>query len=115
MRGGYSTAFAEGFDIPAHVIADFDAMTYTSYDDTAKYESQYVAQRPFQERLAPLNIPLLDIQGAADQLVDPLTTEAFAQVPGARIALLPGGVGHSPQIERPAEVVRLLRDFVPAR
>lgn len=110
IEQAYADAFQEGFDVPDYVVDDFRSMTYTSYDDSARLSNEYSDEEPLQERLAATGIPFMDIQGTADRLVDPSVVEAYREVPGARIEMLPG-VGHSPPIEQPAEVASLLAEF----
>ena len=56
-------------------------------------------------------MPLLAIFGAEDQIYDARgALSAYAAVPGARTALI-AGAGHSPNVEKPAQVARLIEAF----
>ena len=56
-------------------------------------------------------MPLLWVDGSEDQIIDaPAVAEEFHSTPGA-ITKLFGGVGHSPNVETPAETARLILDF----
>ena len=65
-----------------------------------------------QERLGEIAVPTLIIQGEQDPLV-PLEAvrRTAAGIRGARLEVMPG-VGHSPLIERPAAVTKLVLEFV---
>jgi pimeloyl-ACP methyl ester carboxylesterase len=118
VRDQYGDAFAPGYDIssgfdnPDQPVDDLRAMTYTSYDDTVDQEEKFVDERPLDQRLAALHVPVLVIFGAEDQIYD--AQEAIARyrqnVPGAQTHLLPGA-GHSPNVERPRLVAPLVLAF----
>ena len=59
--------------------------------------------------------PLLVIFGAEDQIWnDPgAAAAAYRNVPGARIATIPGA-GHSPNVEKPVRTARLILRFTGA-
>lgn len=110
VRGGYESAFAEGFEVPDFAVPDFRRMTYSSYDGSAEQSGLYGRERSLADRLTEIGVPLMVIQGEEDQAVDPATTDAYAEVPGARIERLPR-IGHSPPIEDPEETGQLILDF----
>lgn len=57
-------------------------------------------------------IPTMVIVGEADTLTPPDEGRTMAQaIPGARFEIIPGAA-HVPPLERPAEVTRLLREFL---
>jgi pimeloyl-ACP methyl ester carboxylesterase len=115
IEDGYEEAFAPGYDVgdfSSQTLDDYRAMTYTSYDRSAAEADDYRDELPVDERVRGAAVPLLVIFGEEDQLYDDPTAaaEAYRDVPGARITILPG-VGHSPNIEKPAETTRLVLDF----
>ncbi|MEW2504038.1 alpha/beta hydrolase [Amycolatopsis sp. NPDC047767] len=58
-----------------------------------------------------IDVPTLVVWGGSDRIVTPDYGRAFAEaIPGARFEVLPGA-GHRPQVERPAELAELIRDF----
>ena len=62
-----------------------------------------------------LDAPLLVVAGAEDVLTGPGPARALAAaVPGARLELIPA-CGHTPQVERPAELARAIVPFLRAR
>lgn len=111
VRDGYGDAFAKDFDIPEHVVRDFRDMTYTSYKASAGEEDAYLAEERLDERLRRLGIPLAAAFGEEDRFFRAdECAEAFRKVPGARVEVI-AGVGHSPNVERPEEVARLVREL----
>lgn len=119
IRDGYRDAFAEGFDLasafddPDQVVHDYRAMTFGSYKGSWDGEEGYLAARRLDHRLRDLGIPALMIFGEHDSFFRPReSAEAFRQVPGVRVEVLEE-VGHSPVVECPEEVARLVREFAP--
>jgi pimeloyl-ACP methyl ester carboxylesterase len=117
VKDGYQSAFAPdfdvetGFDDPDRVVDDYRAMTYTSYDEAAAAEGDFTDEEPLDVRLKTALVPLLVIFGEEDQLIDAgPASEAYRDVPGARIALIPEA-GHSPNVEKPEETARLILEF----
>ena len=113
----YQQAFAPdfsistGFDNPDQVVDDLRAMTYTAYADAAEAEDDYTDEEPLDDRLASAGVPLLVIFGAEDQIYDAEEAIApFREIPGARAELIEGA-GHSPNVEAPELVARLIREF----
>jgi pimeloyl-ACP methyl ester carboxylesterase len=111
VRKGVEKAFAPGYDVPDQFVQDFNRMTYSSYDASHNATDDFSEKRGVADRLATLRKPLLAIQGAKDQLVDPDTVENFRRVPNAKIASVPNA-GHSPMVEQPSETARLIRNFL---
>jgi pimeloyl-ACP methyl ester carboxylesterase len=111
VRKGLDKAFAPGYDVPDQFVDDYNKMTYSSYDSSHNEADDFSGKRGVADRLAALKKPLLAIQGAKDQLVDPDTVQNFRRVPGARIATV-AIAGHSPMVEQPSETARLIRNFL---
>ena len=119
IRDGFREAFAEGFDMargfndPDQVVHDYRAMTFGSYKGSWDGEEGYLAARRLDERLRDLGLPTLMVFGEHDTFFRAHdSAEVFRQVPGVRVEVL-AGVGHSPAVERPDEVARLVREFAP--
>ena len=115
IRDGYKDAFGPGFDLSGEVgdtvVRGFKAMTFPSYKRSWRQEQAYLAERRLDERVRDLGIPALAAFGEEDSFFHAREcADAFAAVPGVRVELLPG-VGHSPNIERPEEVARLVREL----
>jgi pimeloyl-ACP methyl ester carboxylesterase len=117
IQDQYEDAFAPGFNIasgfenPDEVVDDLREMTYTAFDESAGAEEDYTDERPLDERLSGLELSLMVIFGAEDQIFDAeQAIDGFADVPGVRTELVEGA-GHAPQIEKPEEVAALLEEF----
>jgi pimeloyl-ACP methyl ester carboxylesterase len=115
VEEGLSEAFAPEFDVPDEFVEDYRRMTFNSYNESA--EDEYRDERPLDERLRAVGVPLLVIFGSEEQIYDAREAlRAFADVPGAETELIEGA-GHSPNVERPGQTARLVLEFAnfPAR
>jgi pimeloyl-ACP methyl ester carboxylesterase len=110
VENNLEDAFAPGFEVPDQFVQDFNRMTYSSYDGSHHGADDYGEERAIAQRLATLDKPLLVIQGAKDEIVDPDSARDYSRVPGANIVMLPD-TGHSPMVEKPDETARLIRRF----
>ena len=117
VRDQFDIAFADdfntasGFEDPDQVVEDLSAMTYTAFTDSSDAEQEYTDDVPLDERLGALEIPLLVIFGAEDEIYDAESSiAAYDDVAGARTELLEG-VGHSPNVEAPEEIAPLISAF----
>lgn len=120
IESGYESAFAPGFDFqaafedPDQVVADNRAMTYRSYSGASEASGDFISEQPLASRLTATGVPLLVILGAEDQIVDTQQAESdYAAVPGATVETL-DGVGHSPNLEAPAETAAAILSFAGA-
>jgi pimeloyl-ACP methyl ester carboxylesterase len=115
IKDGLGAAFAPGYDVPDAFVEDFRRQTYTSYDEAGQAEDDFLDEEPLDRRVAATGIPLLAIFGAEDQIFDSRKAlAAYAKVPGARTALVPGA-GHSPNVEKPARTAALVLAFASRR
>jgi pimeloyl-ACP methyl ester carboxylesterase len=117
IEEGYKQAFApgydqaDGFDDPDQVARDNEAMTFTSYVDSAQASEDYEDEAPLDARMRTAAVPLMVIFGAEDQIYDVAAAlDAYADVPGVRTAKIPGS-GHSPNVEKPRETAALISEF----
>ncbi|HKP90714.1 MAG TPA: alpha/beta fold hydrolase [Thermoleophilaceae bacterium] len=118
IRDGYGDAFGEDFDLSGElgdqVVRDFRAMTFPSYKCSWDAEERYLSATQLHERVRQLGLPALVVFGEQDRFFDAESSAAaFRTVPGVRVEVLPG-VGHSPNVERPDELARLVREHVAA-
>lgn len=120
IRSGYESAFAEGFDFeaafedPDQVVADNRAMTYTSYDNSIESGDEYMKEQSIPSRLTSAAVPVLGIYGSEDQIVDSEEVVADLEgIPGAEVRVM-DGVGHSPNLEAPADTAELILRFAGA-
>ena len=66
----------------------------------------------YWDMMASVQVPVLLIGGDADRLVPVASTrQAAARNPGWQTVILPG-VGHTPQLEVPGEVIGTIRDWL---
>ena len=120
VRDGYRDAFAEGYDMADgfededQVVRDFRRMTYTSYKRCWAEETAFLKARRLDDRLRDLRRPTLVIFGSEDRFfrADDCA-RVFRSIPTVRVEVLEGS-GHSPNIERPDEVARLVREAAEA-
>jgi pimeloyl-ACP methyl ester carboxylesterase len=69
-------------------------------------------RRRYWEMMASVRVPVLLIGGAADRLVPVASTrQAAARNPSWETVILPG-VGHTPQLEAPDNVIGTVRDWL---
>jgi pimeloyl-ACP methyl ester carboxylesterase len=106
-------AFADGTDVPDALYEDPERTTFKSFTGSRDGNREYREQRPLDERLAGSGIPLDVIFGSEDELVDPKGARAW-DVPHTRVAVLPGA-GHSPFVERPGQMARIIAEFARRR
>ena len=77
-----------------------------------EYAGQPFMHHPaLRSRLAQVSVPALVVWGESDRIVNVGYGQLYADsIPGARFERV-AGAGHFPQIERPEEVLRLVRGF----
>ncbi|HEX5527665.1 MAG TPA: alpha/beta hydrolase [Solirubrobacterales bacterium] len=110
VKDGLEVAFAPGYEVPDRFVDEFNRMTYTSYSSDDE-EGAYMSAEPLDRRIERTGTPLLAIFGAEDQIYESEETlAAYAKVPGARTALIPGA-GHSPNVEKPRRTAELVLGF----
>ncbi|HWO17086.1 MAG TPA: alpha/beta hydrolase [Solirubrobacterales bacterium] len=111
VEDGLGEAFAPGYEVPPEFVEDFRRMTYTSYDEAAMAENDYVQDAPLDRRIREAGIPLLAIFGSDEQIYDSAKAlSAYGAIPGAKTVLVEGA-GHSPSVEKPAKTAALVLAF----
>lgn len=113
VRQGLEVAFAPGYDVPDAFVEDVKRMTYTSYDKTPSGVDDFFEEESLDRRMAAAAKPLMVLMGAEEQVVnDPQRAldQYKAAVPSAETHLI-SGAGHSPNVERPALVAKLVERF----
>jgi pimeloyl-ACP methyl ester carboxylesterase len=108
IREELSKAFAEGFDVPDEFVADVEGMTFTAFRESGTAGTDFADARRLDDRIAATGLPVTVVFGAEDRIVDPESARDYRDIPGARVVVLPG-VGHTPQVERPARTAALIR------
>jgi pimeloyl-ACP methyl ester carboxylesterase len=112
IRDGLEVAFAPGYEVPDAFVEDVKRMNYSAYDETPERDEEFLDERSLDRRMRATGLPLLAIMGAEEQLVDDpqRALDQYAGVPGAQTHLI-AGAGHSPNVEKPAELARLILAF----
>jgi len=113
VRKGLGVAFAPGYDVPDAFVEDVKRMTYSSYDDSPGGNEDFYDEESLDQRMAATGKPLMVLMGAEEQIVnDPQRAldQYKRAVPGAETHLI-AGAGHSPNVERPALVAKLVGEF----
>ena len=117
VRDQYEVAFAPGFNIasgfenPDQVVDDLSEMTYTAFNEAAESDGDYTGERPLDERLGSLEIPVLVVFGSEDQIADAeAAIEPYEGIASVRTEVIEG-VGHSPNVESPEEIAPLISAF----
>ena len=120
IRDRYELAFAPGFNIasgfdnPDQVVDDLRAMTYDAFRDVLDSDGDYTGARHLDDRLSALDIPVLVMFGAEDQIYDATSAiEPYEDIPGVQTELI-ADAGHSPHVEKPEEVAALIIPFADA-
>lgn len=103
----------EAWDDPRQVVLDRFVMHPGMYREVLHHRRAQFAQRPLDARVHELDQPVLAIHGAGDQMYDCATTIARYRAAGAQVAVI-DDAGHSPNVERPAELAALISSFAQA-
>jgi pimeloyl-ACP methyl ester carboxylesterase len=92
-----------------------EAMCIRSYDQQLPVEGQVKTvwpEPPAAQRLAEVGMPTLVVVGSEDvEDIGAMSERVAAEIRDARLETIEGA-GHLPSIERPAELNRLLLDFL---
>ena len=80
VKDAYGDAFAPGYEIsdgfpnPDQVVNDYNAMTFTSFKQSAQEDEDYVDAMALDQRLRQIPVPLLSVFGDEDQICDPASS-----------------------------------------
>jgi pimeloyl-ACP methyl ester carboxylesterase len=115
IRQGFKEAFAPDYEVSDAfedvIVRGYRAMTYTSFEANHLALEDYRDEEPLDARMQGAAVPMMAIFGEEDQIVDVTEAEeGLRDVPGIRIATLPG-IGHTPQVEAPKQTARLILEF----
>lgn len=113
IRSRLEETFIEGADVPDAFVDGLDRMTWNAFHDTAAAGVGFREDRPLPDRLATARIPLHVVFGSRDNVADPEHAKRYRSVPGARVQML-DGLGHTPHVERPGLMARLILRFAAA-
>lgn len=113
IRDGLEIAFAPGFEVPDEFVEDVKRMTYAAYSGSHDAFEDYTDEKSLADRAAVLDVPVLSVMGAEEQIADDprAALAAYREAsPRTRTRLI-GGAGHSPNVEKPAETAALVLAF----
>lgn len=111
IRNGLEQGFAPGFPVPDFAVEGVRSMTYPPYHDWPDANRAFTSEKPLNERIEGIFMPLLVIFGDEDRIFDARASlSAYAALPGAQTELMEG-VGHTPMLESPEAFVELLEAF----
>ena len=114
IRDNVDLAFADGTDVPDILYKDPERASYNSFTGSRDGNREYREEKPLDERLARSDIPVDVIFGSDDRLVDSDGARAWDGLADLRVAVLPGA-GHSPIVERPGQMARIIAEFARRR
>jgi pimeloyl-ACP methyl ester carboxylesterase len=98
--------FAPGFAPLRELVADLNRIRHLSVARSSRMALQYWRERPINERLRS-EMPVTVVFGGKDQTIDVSAAVAMWQYRGRRVVLL-GAAGHSPHVELPEEIARVI-------
>ncbi|ANN15665.1 hydrolase [Amycolatopsis orientalis] len=98
------------FDDPAQDLVDHAVTAPAMARVVLVDRARLLAARPLDAQIAELGLPCLVILGRRDRFYDCERTSARYSAVGALVEIVEGA-GHSPFLDRPGEVARLLRAF----
>ena len=110
IRARLEETFIEGTDVPDAFVDGLDRMTWNAFHDTAAEGADFRDDRSLPDRLAAARVPLHVVFGTEDNVADPGDAKQYRRVPGAQVQLL-DGLGHTPHVERPELMARLILRF----
>jgi pimeloyl-ACP methyl ester carboxylesterase len=100
----------DAWDDPQRVALDRAAMNPRMYRTILADRRARLAELPLDVQARDLGLPVLAILGGRDRLYPSAPTAARYRAAGARVVVI-DDAGHAINIERPAEVADLIRNF----
>jgi pimeloyl-ACP methyl ester carboxylesterase len=113
VRSQVDLAFADGTDVPDRLYDDPERATFNSFSGSRGGNREYRDEKPLDERLAGTGIPLDVIFGSEDELVDSKAATEW-DLPKVRSHVIEDA-GHSPLVERPGQMARIIAEFARRR
>ncbi|RDI66156.1 alpha/beta fold hydrolase [Nocardia pseudobrasiliensis] len=113
LRYGVARGFdlIDAFDHPDQGVLDHRAMSPRMARTVLVERRRRLAARPLDVQVRTLGLPTLVIHGDRDRFYAWHIAAARYRAAGARVEIIEGA-GHSPNVERPAEVARVLTEFL---
>jgi len=100
----------DGSDDPQRIALDRAAMNPRMYRTILADRRARLAALPLDVQARDLGLPVLAILGGRDRLYPSAPTAARYRAAGARVVVI-DDAGHSVNVQRPAEVAELIREF----
>jgi pimeloyl-ACP methyl ester carboxylesterase len=100
----------DGSDDPQRIALDRAAMNPRMYRTILADRRARLAALPLDVQVRDLGLPVLAILGGRDRLYPSAPTAARYRTAGARVVVI-DDAGHSVNVQRPAKVAELIRDF----
>ncbi|WP_035748410.1 alpha/beta fold hydrolase [Glycomyces sp. NRRL B-16210] len=113
IRKGIRATTARPVDLSDELVAGVKAISYRSFREIARRNTEYLDERSLPARLTALDVPVLVVFGAADPRWEPSSARRYDAVPNAQVEMLPG-IGHLPLLEDPEATSGLLLRFADA-
>jgi pimeloyl-ACP methyl ester carboxylesterase len=107
VRRAVSYAFAPGFAFPPVLLRDHATTSPAVARAVIVDRRRKLAERPLDRQVRDLGVPTLVILGRHDRFYPWAPTASRYRGVGAHVEII-ADAGHSPQIERPAEIVDLV-------
>ena len=108
IRHGYERGLDPRIDLSPAMASAPDRLTWRAWNAPGTTMSDYTKASPLDERAARIDKPFAAVFGTDDEEGE--RADRYRRIRGARVVELPG-LGHSPQVERPDLVARLVMDF----
>ena len=113
IRDQVDLAFADGTEVPDLLYDDPKRATFNSFSGSRRGNREYRDEKPLDVRLEGSGVPLDVIFGSEDELVDSKAATEW-DLPRVRSHVIEGA-GHTPFVERPAQMARVIAEFARRR
>jgi len=110
FRKFYATTMSEPPYVPGFVI-DAIGEEAMARNPRHAYIFEQIRTPRLDDQLGKITVPTLIVWGDQDKLLDVSMTQVWRKIPGSRVFIFKG-VGHMPQLERPAESADLYNRFL---
>jgi pimeloyl-ACP methyl ester carboxylesterase len=112
VEDSLQAGFANDFAVPPLAFRSLERLTHRGVCESHPGVTMN-EERPVADRLAALDVPVLVVWGDQDVLTPTAPNVARYKEAGLRPVVIPGA-GHSPMVEKPTALVRVLTPFTTA-
>ena len=110
-RAEVESAFIPEYDVPRRHVEDiFDRTTFTSFRESGQANERFQEARALDERLGDARVPATIVYGRRDESFRSAHADRWRRIARARVVVL-DGLGHTPQLEGPRRMERVLLEF----